>query len=171
MPVIPLIVFVVIAMAMLVEQRISSSNERWLRLQGAVEPAHDVFRTMRWAYPAAFAAMVIEGAITGPPTMPWTITGAIVLVAAKGLKYWAIASLGCRWSFRVLVLPGAPLVTTGPYKFAPHPNYIAVIGELIGAAMVVGARLMGPLATILFALLIRRRIKVEEVALRHPPCT
>ena len=164
-------VLVVIAVTMLVEQRISSSNERWLRLQGAVEPAHDVLRTMRWAYPAAFAAMVIEGAIAGPPTMPWIIAGAIVFVAAKALKYWAIASLGRRWSFRVLVLPGAPLVTTGPYAFAPHPNYIAVIGELIGAALVVGARLTGPLATILFTLLIRRRIKVEEVALRHPPCT
>jgi methyltransferase len=88
-----------------------------------------------------------------------------VLVASKALKGWAIASLGRRWTFRVLVVPGASLVTRGPYALARHPNYIAVIGELAGMALLVGARVIGPIATVLFSLLIRRRISVENRAL------
>jgi methyltransferase len=81
-----------------------------------------------------------------------------------------MTSLGRRWTFRVLVLPAAPLVTTGPYAFVRHPNYIAVVGELVGVALLTGARVTGPLVTILFALLMRARIRVEEDALRRPPC-
>src|SRR5688572_8927436 len=50
---------------MLAEAWLSASNERWLRQQGAVEPSRDVYSTMRWAYPAAFVAMAIEGAAWG----------------------------------------------------------------------------------------------------------
>lgn len=165
------VALVVVAAMMLIEQRVSLSNERWLRLQGAVEPPRDVFVTMRWAYPAAFVVMALEGALFAPLPGAWTIAGAAVFVAAKILKVWAITSLGRRWTFRVLVLPGAPLVTRGPYAYVRHPNYVAVMGELIGMALFVGARVTGPVATILFSLLIRARIRVEEGALRHPPCT
>lgn len=165
------VTLIVVAAMMLAEQRVSLANERWLRLHGAVEPPGDVFAAMRWAYPATFAAMVIEGLISGDPRGEWVLAGAAVFTMAKLLKVWAITSLGRRWTFRVLVLPGAPLVTTGPYAFVRHPNYVAVIGELVGVALLVGARVTGPLATILFALLMRARIRVEDEALRHPPCT
>ena len=160
-----------VAAMMLMEQRVSLANERRLRLQGAVEPPRDVFATMRWAYPAAFIAMAIEGVVLGPPPRAWMLAGAAVFVAGKLVKIWAIRSLGPRWTFRVLVLPNAPLVTSGPYAYVRHPNYIGVMGELIGMALFVGARVTGPLATVLFGLLIRARMKVEEDALRHPPCT
>jgi methyltransferase len=161
----------VVAAMMLVEQRVSRANERALRLRGAVEPPRDVFAAMRWAYPAAFIAMALEGAIAGPPPRPWMIAGAAVFAIGKLIKVWAIRSLGPRWTFRVLVLPDAPLVTTGPYAYLRHPNYVGVIGELVGMALFTGARVTGPLAAIAFALLIHARIKVEEEALRHPPCT
>jgi methyltransferase len=153
------------------ELRISRRNERRLRAQGAQEPPGDVYATMRWAYPGAFVLMAAEGAVFGPPPGPPTLAGAVVLVASKLLKCWAMTSLGSRWTFRVLVLPGAPLVTRGPYAWVRHPNYIAVVGELVGMALLVGARVTGPLATVLFSLLLRARIRVEERALRHPPCT
>src|SRR5688572_5272044 len=152
---------------MLAEAWLSGSNERWLRAQGAVEPSHDVYPTMRWAYPTAFLAMAIEGSVLGSATGAWMLPGALVFGAAKALKYWAIASLGRRWTFRVLVPPGAPLVRRGPYAFLRHPNYVAVIGELAGIALLTGARVSGPVATILFALLLRRRIAIEEEALRY----
>jgi methyltransferase len=171
MSMILIVTFVVVAATMLIEQRVSVANERWLRLHGAVEPRADVIGTMRWAYPASFAAMLVEGAAFAAQPGINVVAGAAVFLLAKALKYWAIASLGRRWSFRVLVLPGAPLVSTGPYAFVSHPNYIAVLGELGGVALLTGARVTGPIATVLFACLIRRRIRVEEAALRHPPCT
>lgn len=157
-----LVTFAVVLVLMLGEARLSASNERWLRQRGAVEPPLDVYRTMRWAYPAAFAAMAAEGAASGTPSPIWILGGGVIFTAAKLLKYWAIASLGRRWTFRVLVLPGAPLVRTGPYAVLRHPNYVAVLGELSGMALLVGARFSGPVAFVLFALLLRRRIEIEE---------
>ena len=165
------VTLVLVLLVMLAEQQHSLRNERALLERGAVEPADDVYPMMRWTYPAAFVAMAIEGALLGPPPGMTTVIGVVVLVAAKVLKFWAIRSLGPRWTFRVLVPPDAPRVSHGPYVFLNHPNYVAVVGELIGFAIVVGARLTGPIATIVFGLLLRHRIRVENDALRHPPCS
>jgi methyltransferase len=127
---------------------------------------------MSWAYPAAFAVMAAEGAGVGPPP-PASVAAAgwALFVASKALKYWAIAALGPRWTFRVLVLPAEPLVSSGPYAWLRHPNYLAVAGELVSMALVAGAPVTGPAATLLFSLLLRRRIQVEDEALRHLPCS
>lgn len=150
---------------------VSRRHEARLRALGAWEPADDVYATMRWAYPGAFVAMALEGAAAGTEPGATTVVGVVVFAASKLLKLWAIAALGPRWTFRVLVLPAAPLVAHGPYAFVRHPNYIAVVGELLGMALLVGARVTGPLTTVLFSLLLRRRIGVENRALRHPPCS
>lgn len=154
---------------MLAESRVSRRNEQDLRRRGAIEPPDDVYLTMRWAYPAAFVAMAAEGALFGPPAAPIALAGSLLLVAAKALKWWAMASLGTRWAFRVLIVPGAPLVNTGPYAILRHPNYVAVVGELTSMALLVGAGVSGPVSVLLFGLLLRRRIQVENRALRHPP--
>ena len=161
----------VLLLVMLAESRLSARNERRLRSRGAVEPEGDVYATMRWAYPAAFVVMAVEGAIFGPTPGITTAIGALGTAASKALKYWAVASLGPRWTFRVLVVPEEPLVVHGPYAFARHPNYIAVVGELVSMALLVGARLTGPVATTLFTLLLIRRIRVEDQILRHLTCS
>lgn len=155
----------VMAALTLVETRLSRRNERALRGAGAVEPDGDVYRAMRWAYPGAFTAMAIEAWLRGTPGGLAFGAGAAVFAASKTLKYWAIASLGRLWSFRVLVLPGQPLVTSGPYRFLRHPNYVAVMGELVGSALLFAAPVTGALGTLLFAVLLRRRIRVENRAL------
>jgi methyltransferase len=165
----PLPVAVVVTAAvlllMLVELQLSWHNETVLRAKGAVEPSGDVIGVMRVAYPAAFVLMGIEAALGGPLSRTLVLAGLLLLGWAKALKFWAIAHLGPRWSFRVLVLPGAPLVRSGPYRFFRHPNYVAVIGELVAVAIALGAPLAGIAGTALFALLLRRRIAVEERAL------
>jgi methyltransferase len=150
---------------MIVESLISRANERKLRARGAVEAGEDVYTAMAWVYPLSFLAMGIEGASVGPVPGATTVVGALIFGAAKALKYWAIASLGSRWTFRVLVPPDARLVTHGPYAWMRHPNYLGVIGELAGFALLVGAVLTGPVSVIAFSLLIRRRIHIEERAL------
>lgn len=156
---------IAVLLMMLVELQLSVYNERKLRAAGAIEPKDDVYKTMAWGYPAAFVVMAIEGALFGPAPGTATLAGVVLLGVSKALKFWAIFSLGWRWTFKVLVPPGAPLVASGPYAWIRHPNYVAVIGELMSMALLVGARVTGPLATIVFALLIRRRIKVEEAIL------
>ena len=156
----------VIAM-MLAELKRSRSNERSLRQQGAVEPPDDVYRAMAVVYPGIFVVMAVEGALTGPTPDRLLIAGFAIFVAAKVLKLWAITALGPRWCYRVLVLPGAPLVSTGPYAFLSHPNYAAVRGEIAGFALMVSAPITGIISLAVFALLLRRRIAVEEKALRY----
>jgi methyltransferase len=147
------------------EAILSSYNERQLRARGAIEPEGDVINAMRFAYPAAFLAMGIEGALTGPAPANLLMGGLALFGIAKALKVWAISSLGVRWSYRVLILPGVPLVTTGPYRFIPHPNYLAVVGELVSVAAIVWAPITGILATLGFSMLMRARIRVEDRAL------
>ena len=97
------------------------------------------------------------------------VPGLILFMLAKALKWWAMASLGTRWTFRVLVPPGAPLVTRGPYRRFRHPNYVAVVGELVGVAMVLGTPVTGAVSTVVFGALMWRRVRVEEAALRPTP--
>jgi len=148
------------------EALLSSYNATVLRKRGAVEPSGDVLATMSWAYPLSFVAMGVEGALTGPAPGRVIVTGLAVLGLAKALKIWAIATLGWRWTYRVLVPPGAALVVAGPYRVVRHPNYIAVVGELVGVALTVGAPLTGVLGVAGFGWLLRQRIAVEDRALR-----
>src|SRR5687768_12973895 len=116
------IVFVV----MLIEAALSARHERALRALGALEPAGDVYRLMQIAYPAAFLAMFAEGVWRDVTVDRLAAAGVWVFVAAKALKYWAIATLGPRWTFRVLVPPGSRRTIRGPYRWISHPNYVAV---------------------------------------------
>jgi methyltransferase len=149
---------------MLAELRVSLRHERLLRARGASEPPDAVYSTMRWAYPAVFVAMAVEGMLFGPVPRRWVVAGIAVFAIAKLVKLWAITTLGERWTYKVLVLPGVPLVTGGPYRFVRHPNYVGVVGELVGMALITGARATGPLALVFFSWLLMRRIQAEERA-------
>jgi methyltransferase len=148
---------------MLVEARRAAANERAQRARGGTEPHGDVYRVMQYAYPAAFLAMIAEGAWRAGS--PLVVPGLVVFALAKALKWWAILSLGPCWTFRVIVVPGAAPVRSGPYRWWRHPNYVAVAGELVGVALMTGARVAGPLATGVFVLLMLKRIAVENRAL------
>ena len=150
---------------MLAEAWISRRNERVLRQLGAVEPPDDVFRMMQVLYPAAFLVPAVEGWLRTPPQPWWWPAGLTIFVLAKGLKYWAIRTLGRRWSFKVLVPPGSQRTRRGPYRWMDHPNYLAVAGEILGAAFLLGGAWSGIVFTILFGSLMLRRIQVEERAL------
>ena len=147
------------------EAVLSSFNERQLRARGAIEPGGDVIGSMRWAYPGAFVVMGIEGALTGPAPRDVLMAGLALFGLAKALKVWAISSLGPRWSYRVLVIPGEPLVTSGPYQFISHPNYLAVAGEIVSVAAIVWAPLTGVVSAIGFGALMIARIRIEDRAL------
>ena len=150
---------------MLAENALSARHDRALRAAGAVEPGGDVYRVMAFAYPGAFVAMLAEGAARGVTTDRVFAAGVVLFLAAKALKFWAIASLGERWTFRVLVPPGSTRIAAGPYRWLAHPNYVAVAGELTGVALALHARVSGPVAVAGFGLLMLRRIRVEERAL------
>jgi methyltransferase len=147
------------------EAALSAFNERVQRARGAVEAPGDVLQPMMWAYPACFIAMAIEGAFFGPAPREVLAVGLAVFGLSKALKMWAISTLGTRWTFRVLVVPGTPPITRGPYALARHPNYIAIVGELVGVGLIVWAPFTGAIAVIAYGALLRRKIAVEDRAL------
>lgn len=159
----------VVLAGMLAELLVSRRNERAYRRQGAIDVPDPVYSVMRWAYPGAFVLMACEGLWRGEAFDRVTLAGVVLFVAGKGLKVWAISVLGTRWTYRVLILPGAPLVTRGPYTFLRHPNYVGVVAELLGTALMMHAWLSGPVSTLFFAELLRRRIAAEERALGLRP--
>jgi methyltransferase len=160
-----LIVFVLAFLPMAFEARLSARHERALRAAGAIEPAEDVYRWMQIAYPAAFLIMAVEAAIRRADLNAVFAVGIAVFIAGKAIKYWAIATLGPRWTFRVLVPPSSSLITHGPYRYLSHPNYVGVIGELLGLAVAAQATVSGAVSVVLFSILIALRIRVEERAL------
>jgi methyltransferase len=147
-----------------IEARRAAANERAQIARGGIEAAGDVYPIMQVAYPAAFLLMLGESMARGSATAVF-VPGLLLFIAAKALKWWAITSLGRFWTFKVIVLPGSTLVASGPYRLMRHPNYVAVVGELAGVALMTGAAVAGPVATFGFALLMLRRVAIEERAL------
>lgn len=152
---------------LLLETWRSRRHERALRAAGAIEPPDDVYAWMRVVYPGMFAAMTIEGALAPPACSTLVAIGIAVFLAAKLLKWWAILSLGRFWTFHVLVVPGTPLVTSGPYRLMRHPNYVGLMGEIAGVALMMRAPFTGVAAAIGFGALLVARIRVEERMLRE----
>jgi methyltransferase len=159
------IAFLIVFIPMIVEARVAAAHDRLLRMHGAFEPRDDVYRVMQVAYPASFLAMMAEGLWRGAAFDRLVMGGFIVFAAAKALKYWAIASLGIRWTFRVLVPPGSSRTLRGPYRWLSHPNYVAVAGELAGLGVAMHAWLTSGPAIVFFSALMLRRVAVEERAL------
>lgn len=158
-------VFLIVFGLMAIEARRASRNERIQRARGGFEPSGDVYRLMQVAYPAAFAAMIAEGAVRGDARPALIAAGFVLFAAAKALKWWAVLTLKHAWTFRVIVVRGDPLITSGPYTYIRHPNYVAVVGELLSVMLITGAWVAGPLSMVLFGLLMSKRIAVEDEAL------
>lgn len=150
---------------MLAESARSSSNEHRLRRAGAVEPADDVYRAMQVVYPGCFLAMIAESWWWQRGTTATAIAGLVLFGLSKVLKYWVIYTLGERWTFKVLVPPGSRRTRSGPYRWLRHPNYLAVVGELGGFALLAGALWSGAASLLAFGALLHARIRVEERAL------
>jgi methyltransferase len=162
---VPILWLIVVYLPMLIEARLSAAHDRRLRALGAIEPPGDVYRAMQIAYPATFVAMIVEGMLRDVTFDRAVLARSLLFAAAKILKYWAIASLGDRWTFRVLVPPGSSRTVRGPYRWLRHPNYVAVAGELAGTAIAMHAVFTGIPAVVGFVALMLKRVKIEDQAL------
>jgi methyltransferase len=124
----------VIAVERLAELVVSQRHAAALLRRGGEEYGRGHFPVM-----VALHVALLIGCVAEPlalhrafiPALAWPMLA--VVVAANTLRWWCIATLGPRWTARVIVLPGVPLVTAGPYRWFAHPNYVAVVVE--GAAL------------------------------------
>jgi methyltransferase len=157
---------VAVAAERAVELLLSGRNARRLRRRGAIEAGRGHYPAMVAFHAALLAACAAEPALLPGPWPPWAAWGAAAgVLAAQGLRWWAVASLRERWTTRVLVLPGAPPVRSGPYRWLRHPNYLAVAAEVACLPLATGAWRTALAAAALDAWLLRVRIRAEERAL------
>jgi methyltransferase len=156
---------VLVVLQRVAELLLSARNARRLRARGGREHGRGHFPLLvlvHTAFPLALAAEVLLGGVRPGPLGPlW----AALWVAAQALRYAAIRALGERWNVRIWVVPGAPLVRRGPYRWMPHPNYLAVVIELLSAPLIFGAWRTALGISLLNLLALRVRIHAEERAL------
>ena len=165
----PLVALAVVFGTMAAEAMLASANERVLLAAGATIVPDPSFPWMRMAYPTGFVAVILEGWWHGEPWNGVAGLGLAIFLLGKAIKYAAIATLGTRWSFRVLVLPDAPLIGRGVYSVLRHPNYVGVAGEVIGIALWMQAPITGTLFAVTFGFILLWRIRIEERALGLAP--
>jgi methyltransferase len=88
-----------------------------------------------------------------------------VFVLLQLARIWVLATLGSRWTTRIIILPGAPLVRAGPYRWVDHPNYMIVIGEIAALPLTFGLWAVAMIFTLLNAAVLTIRIREENRAL------
>jgi methyltransferase len=155
-----------VALERLVELRVARRNLAWARERGGVEYGAAHYRWMVLLHIGLLVGCLVEVWWRDPPFLPWLGWPMLVLVlASQGLRWWCIRTLGPRWNTRVVVVPGLPLVASGPYRYFHHPNYVAVVVEGFALPLVHTAVVTAVVFTVLNALLLRRRIAVENEAL------
>jgi len=156
----------VIACERVAELVVSARHARGLLARGGVEYGLRHFPVMIALHVALIAGCVAEPLAAHRafiPALGWTMLA--VTVAANALRWWCITTLGERWTARVIVLPGAPLVRSGPYRWFSHPNYAAVIIEGFALPLTGSAWITACAFTVLNAALLTVRIRCETAAL------
>ncbi len=145
----------------LVELWIARRNTERLLAEGAIEIAPEHYHYFIILHASWLAALVLLTPDEAPPSLPWLI---LFLVLQAG-RVWVMVSLGRFWTTRVLTLPGAPLVRSGPYRYLRHPNYAIVAAEIAALPLVFGHWEMAVVFSGLNALLLWVRIRTENEAL------
>lgn len=154
------------AVERLVELIVSQRNTAATLRSGGVESGHSHFVYMVALHIALLAGCVAEPLAlhrTFVPALGWPMFA--VVLAANALRWWCIATLGQRWSTRVIVVPGLPLVRSGPYRWFAHPNYVAVVVEGAALPLVGSAWITACAFTVLNAILLTVRLRCEIRAL------
>ncbi|SUZ31197.1 hypothetical protein ROE7235_00933 [Roseibaca ekhonensis] len=154
----------ILFLAFIIVQRLSElviakRNTARLLAQGAAEHGAGHYPVMVAMHTGWIAALVVFG-WDNPVSWPWLA----VFVLLQVFRVWILATLGPRWTTRIIVLP-KPLVARGPFRFMRHPNYALVVTEIIVAPMVLGLVWVAVLWTVLNAAMLWVRIRAEDRAL------
>lgn len=155
-----------VATERVVELVVSTRNLAWSRARGGVEFGARHYPTMVALHTGLLVGCLVEAIALQRrflPALGWPMLA--LMVGAQVLRWRCITTLGPQWNTRVLVIPDAPRITGGPYRYFSHPNYVAVVAEGVALPLVHTAWITALVFTMLNAALLRTRIGVENVAL------
>jgi methyltransferase len=154
------LILALVTLQRLGELVISRHNTRRLLAQGAIEvaPGHYPFVVMIHA--VWLTALWIWGR-----DQDVNLVALSIFILLQALRLWVLATLGSRWTTRIIVLPNAPMVTSGPYRYLSHPNYAIVVAEIAILPLALHLVLIASKFTVLNALVLVIRIRAESRAL------
>jgi methyltransferase len=149
-----------VTMERLAELWFARRNTTALMAKGAHEVAHAHYPLIVLMHTLWLTGLWAFG-WEAPVNLGWLA----VFMALQGARVWVLMTLGRRWTTRVIVSPGAPLITTGPYRFLSHPNYMVVIGEIAVLPLCLGLPGFGLVFSIANLALLAVRVRAENEAL------
>ncbi|MDA0252389.1 MAG: isoprenylcysteine carboxyl methyltransferase family protein [Actinomycetota bacterium] len=161
-----LILLFAVGVERLAELVLAQRNLAWSRARGGIEIGAGHYPVMVILHLALLVGCVVEVIVMQRPFIPalaWPMLA--LVVAAQGLRWWCITTLGRQWNTRVVVIPGAPRIDGGPYRWISHPNYVAVAIEGLALPLVHSAWVTALAFTTLNAALLSTRVSVENSAL------
>jgi methyltransferase len=150
-----------VALQRLIELAYARNNTVRLRRLGAGEAdaeGYPLYVLLHAGWLASLAAFVPAAT---PPQ--WPLLGIFALLQLG--RIWVVVSLGRYWTTRIITLPDAPLVRTGPFRYLRHPNYLVVVAEIAVLPLAFGAVAIAAIFSAANLVLIARRIWIEERAL------
>jgi methyltransferase len=149
---------------------VAKRNAAWSAERGGVETGQGHYPAMVVLHTGLLAGCLVEPWALHRSFLPWLGWPMIALtIAAQGLRWWCITTLGPRWNTRVIVVPGLPLVDKGPYRRFRHPNYVAVVVEGFALPLAGSAWITAAVFAVLNAWLLTVRLRCETKALAALP--
>jgi methyltransferase len=156
-----------VALERLAELVVAKRNMAWSLERGGRESGFAHYPFMVVLHTGLLAGCLLEVWLGHRPfqaALGWPMLA--LVVGSQALRWWCIRTLGPQWNTRIVVVPGMPRITGGPYRLFSHPNYVAVVVEGFALPLVHDAWLTAVVFSVLNAALLTVRIRAEDVALR-----
>lgn len=153
-----------VVLTRLAELFIARRNTRRLLAMGGYEVGSGHYPLIVLLHVAWIIALIVLVPTQTPPAIHFLALFMVIQVT----RYWVISSLGGRWTTRIIVVPGSSLVTKGPYRWLRHPNYLVVVSEIVLLPLVFGAWEIAVGFSVVNAMLLSYRIRIENAALANP---
>ncbi|MGJ9456775.1 isoprenylcysteine carboxyl methyltransferase family protein [Oceanobacillus sp. CF4.6] len=159
------VLLIIIVLQRLLEMVIAKSNEKWMKDRGAIEKEADHYKWFIILHVLFFISILMESYLKDTSNWSLNYTLLVIFILTQLVRIWCVSSLGRFWNTKIIILPGAQLVSKGPYKYVKHPNYVIVGIELFVIPLLFGARITAVIFPLFHILLLTVRIPAEERAL------
>ena len=165
-----LALLLLVAALRIIELRISRNHQRAMVLRGAAMVAEPLYPWLVAVHTLVLIGAAVEVVVLKRPFIPaLAATMFVIFLAANLVRLWVIRTLGNHWNVQVMDSTSLGVITTGPFRFVRHPNYAAVIMELITLPLIHTAWITATVGTVGYLAVIAKRIPLEERALLANP--
>jgi methyltransferase len=153
-------ILAIVTLQRLAELVLARANTNRLLARGGIEVAAGHYPLVVAMHTAWLISLWVWGR-----DQPVNLFALAIFIVLQGLRLWVIATLGRRWTTRIIMVPGQPLISSGPYRWLSHPNYAVVAAEIAVLPLALHLPLLALTFTVLNAGVLGIRIRTEARAL------